>query len=285
MILSGAAKLAGVVGWPVKHSLSPSLHGFWLREYGIDGVYVPLPIAPRDLVQGLRMLPRLGFVGVNITVPHKEAALEALDAVEERARRIGAVNTIVFEEGGRLKGDNTDAFGFLENLREQAPWWDAGQGPAVVLGGGGGGRAVCAALIELGAAEIRLVNRTTARAQTLAAQIGDAIVVRPWAERHAVLGEVTLLVNTTSLGMVGCPPLELDLATLPRAAVVCDIVYTPLRTALIEEAAGRGNTVVDGLGMLLHQARPGFAAWFGVEPQVTSALRAFVSERLEGSSG
>ncbi|MFQ5984979.1 MAG: shikimate dehydrogenase [Alphaproteobacteria bacterium] len=284
-MLSGAAKLAGVVGWPVKHSLSPSLHGFWLTEHGIDGAYLPLAVTPEDLVRGLRTLPRLGFVGVNVTVPHKEAAIETLDVVEKRARRIGAVNTLVFEEGGRLRGDNTDAFGFLENLREQAPGWEAGQGPAVVLGAGGAARAVCAALVELGSPEIRLLNRNLARAETVATQIGGPIVVRPWSARHAALAEAALVVNATSLGMVGCPLLELNLAALPRAAVVYDIVYTPMTTTLLEQAAARGHTIVDGLGMLLHQARPGFAAWFGIEPRVTPALRAFVAQRLTGSSG
>ncbi len=281
MILSGAAKLAGVLGWPVEHSASPRLHGFWLEHHGVDGAYVPLAVAPRDLVGCLRALPKLGFAGVNLTVPHKEAALAAIDSLSASARRIGAVNTVVVGRDGGLHGDNTDAFGFTENLRALAPRWKGADGPAVVIGAGGAARAVCVALTDLGVREICVVNRTTARAEALAGGVGGPVIVRPWRERSVALAGARLVVNATSLGMTGQPGLDLDLAALPDGAVVSDVVYTPLETPLLAAAARRGHRVVDGLGMLLHQARPGFAAWFGVEPEVTPQLREFVLRDLE----
>jgi shikimate dehydrogenase len=274
--LSGQAKLAGVLGWPVSHSRSPRLHGFWLRQYRIDGAYVPLAVRPESFVEAVRALPLLGFRGANVTVPHKEAALAAMDRVEDLARRIGAVNTIVIDADGRLEGRNTDGFGFLESLRAQQPGWQAAAGPAVLLGAGGAARAVAVALIDAGAPEIRLVNRTVSRAERLARDVGGPVRVFAWDDLAAALAGAALLVNTTTLGMAGQPPLELDLDPLPPEAVVNDIVYAPLETALLARARARGNPVVDGLGMLLHQARPGFAAWYGVEPEVTPDLRAFV---------
>lgn len=274
--LSGQAKLAGVLGWPVSHSRSPRLHGFWLRRYRIDGTYVPLAVRPESFVEAVRALPLLGFRGANVTVPHKEAALAAMDRVEDSARRIGAVNTIVIDSDGRLEGRNTDGFGFLESLRAQQPGWQAAAGPAVLLGAGGAARAVAVALIDAGAPEIRLVNRTVSRAERLAREVGGPVRVFAWDDRAVALAGAALLVNTTTLGMAGQPPLELDLDPLPPEAVVNDIVYAPLETALLAAARARGNPVVDGLGMLLHQARPGFAAWYGVEPEVTPDLRAFV---------
>lgn len=274
--LSGQAKLAGVLGWPVSHSRSPRLHGFWLRQYRIDGAYVPLAVRPESFVEAVRALPLLGFRGANVTVPHKEAALAAMDRVEDLARRIGAVNTIVIDADGRLEGRNTDGFGFLESLRAQQPCWQAAAGPAVLLGAGGAARAVAVALIDAGAPEIRLVNRTVSRAERLARDVGGPVRVFAWDDLAAALAGAALLVNTTTLGMAGQPPLELDLDPLPPEAVVNDIVYAPLETALLARARARGNPVVDGLGMLLHQARPGFAAWYGVEPEVTPDLRAFV---------
>lgn len=282
MIPSGKAKLAGVMGWPVGHSSSPRLHGYWLEHYGIDGAYVPLGVEPANFERVLRLLPLLGFVGVNVTVPHKEAALAAVDVAEPLAQRIGAVNTVIVRRDGGLEGRNSDAYGFLENIKTAVPGWDAASGPAVVLGAGGAARAVCAALVDGGAPEVRVVNRTAARAEALAAAIGGPCRVLPWSERCGVLDGAVLLVNATTLGMTGQPPLDLDLDRLPRAAVVNDVVYAPLETALLKMAARRGNRTVDGLGMLLHQARPGFKAWFGVEPEVTSALRAFLSQDLAG---
>ncbi len=276
MILSGNARLAGVVGWPVGHSKSPRLHGFWLEHHHIDGAYAPLPVRPADLAQVLPALPRMGFAGVNLTVPHKEAALALVDELEPLARRIGAVNTLVFDEGGAIIGRNTDAFGFLENLRQGAPTWKPSTGPAVVLGAGGAARAACIALLDAGVPEIRLANRSPDRAEALAAALGARVEVVPWAERSESLAGAALVVNTTTLGMVGQPPLEIPLDPLPRTAVVTDAVYAPLETPLLAAARQRGNAVVDGLGMLLHQARPGFAAWFGVTPEVTPELRQFV---------
>lgn len=274
--LSGKAKLAGVMGWPIGHSLSPRLYGYWLRQYAVDGAYVPLAVRREDFAGAVRMLPRLGFAGANVTVPHKEAALAAVDEAAGEARRIGAVNTIVVRADGSLMGWNSDGFGFMESLKAGAAEWNPGLGPAVVLGAGGAARAVCAALVDGGVPELRLVNRTASRAEALAADIGGPIEVVSWAEREAALDGAWLLTNTTTLGMAGNPPLDLVLERLPPEAVVTDIVYAPLRTPLLVAAAARGNPTVDGLGMLLHQARPGFAAWFGVEPEVTDEMRAFV---------
>jgi shikimate dehydrogenase len=275
MILSGKAKLAGVLGWPVGHSRSPRLHGYWLDRHGIDGAYLPLPVRPEAFGSVLAALVELGFRGVNVTVPHKQAALAACDEIDPNAERIGAVNTIVIESG-RTRGSNSDGFGFMENLRQGAPGWQAANGPAVVLGAGGAARAVVAALLDAGAPEVRLVNRTRTRAEVLAKNLEGSITVAEWSERQACLQDATLLVNTTTLGMAGGQALDLDLDRLPGAALVNDIVYTPLETPLLAAARARGNPVVDGLGMLLHQARPGFAAWFGIEPEVTEELRRFV---------
>ena len=273
MTISGKARLAGVIGWPVAHSRSPQLHGYWLRHHGINGAYVPLPVRPGELTDALRALPKLGFVGANLTVPHKQAALPVLDIVDELARRIGAVNTIVVDADRGLIGTNTDAFGFIENLRDGAPRWRAQDGPALVIGAGGAARAVCVALLDAGVGDVRIVNRTQARAQAVAETLGGTIRAPPWRERQEAADGAALLVNATTLGMDGQPPLEFDLASLPAAAVVSDIVYTPLETPLLAAAQARGHVVVDGLGMLLHQARPGFEAWFGIAPTVTAELR------------
>ncbi len=278
MSLSGKARLAGVMGWPVEHSLSPRLHGYWLEQYGIDGAYVPLAVQPDDLPTAVAALPALGFRGVNLTLPHKERALRLCHETDDLTQRIGAVNTIVVRDG-RLVGSNSDAFGFLENLKEGAPDWRATAAPAVVLGAGGASRAVVAALVDAGVPELRLVNRTRERAEALAVSLGGPTTVHGWDRREAALAEAGLLVNTTTLGMAGQPSLDLDLGALPAGAVVTDIVYTPLMTPLLRAARARGNPVVDGLGMLLHQARPGFEAWYGVRPEVTPALRDFVLSR------
>jgi len=276
MTVTGHTTRAGVMGWPVAHSRSPRLHGYWLALHGIDGAYLPLAVAPDDLADALGALPERGFAGVNLTVPHKEAALASLDTLSETARRIGAVNTVTVGTDGTLAGDNTDAFGFIENIRAGAPTWSAAAGPAVMIGAGGAARAVAVALIDAGVPELRVVNRTRARAETLVAELGGPLAAVDWADRHGALDGATLLVNTTTLGMTGAPPLELDLGALGPGAVVNDIVYAPLETPLLAAARRAGHVTVDGLGMLLHQARPGFAAWFGVEPEVTAELRAFV---------
>jgi shikimate dehydrogenase len=273
MSITGAAKVAGVMGWPVAHSRSPALHGFWLAQYGIDGAYVPLPVRPEDFSRALKALPALGFAGCNITIPHKETALDTVDDLDASARRAGAVNTVVVDAHGRLTGSNTDAFGFRESLRAAVPDWSAAAGPAVVLGAGGGARAVVAALIEAGAGEIRLVNRTPQRAAALAKELGGPVRGVAWDDRDKALAGAALLVNATSLGMEGQPTLDLSLDALPREAIVNDIVYVPLETPLLKAARARRQRVVDGLDMLMHQGRAGFAAWFGTLPEVTPALR------------
>jgi shikimate dehydrogenase len=277
MPITGTARLAGIMGWPVAHSRSPALHGFWLAEHGIDGAYVPLAVEPGRLEQALRALPALGFRGCNLTIPHKQAALAVMDRVDPFARRIGAMNTVLVAADGSLEGSNTDVFGFRENLSEQAPGWDAEAGPAVVLGAGGSARSVVAALIAAGVPEIRLVNRTPAHAEALARDLArpeTRIAIHPWEARAAALRDAGILINTTSLGMDKEPRLDIDLAALPASAVVVDIVYVPLETGLLAAARRRGHRVVDGLGMLLHQGRPGFEAWFGTAVGVTPALRA-----------
>jgi shikimate dehydrogenase len=275
--------MAGIMGWPVTHSRSPALHNFWIDEHGIDGAYVPLPVAPEHLAQALRALSALGFRGCNLTLPHKQAALAIVDRVDPLARRIGAMNTVIVAADGSLEGSNTDVFGFRENLRERAPDWSASAGPAVVLGAGGAARAIVAALIEARVDEIRLVNRTLARAERLARDLAapaTRITIHPWSEQDMAQRDAGLLVNTTSLGMTGEPELDIDLTPLPLPAVVVDIVYVPLETTLLAVARKRGHPAVDGLGMLLHQGRPGFEAWFGRPVQVTRELRAAVLTTL-----
>ena len=280
MTISGNARIAGVMGWPVAHSRSPRLHNFWLDQYGIDGAYVPFPVEPSGLEAALRALPKLGIGGVNVTVPHKEQAYRIVDETDDTAARIGAVNTITVTDDGNLTATNTDAFGFTEALRARAPDWSPASGAAVILGAGGASRAILVALQNLGVSEIRVVNRTLERAQALADELGAPLVAIPWADRETALGDAGLLINSTTLGMQGQPSLDLRLDDLPRTAVVNDIVYAPLFTKLLEAAEARGNAIVDGLEMLLHQARPGFHAWYGREPEVTDALRGFVGEDL-----
>jgi shikimate dehydrogenase len=273
---------AGVMGWPISHSLSPRLHGFWLNQYGIDGTYEPIAVEPKNFEQKLDALIGEGFAGVNVTVPHKEAALRAVDKVDDRAARIGAVNTIVFDETGQKLGTNTDGFGFIENLKAGEPDWQVQNGPAVVLGAGGASRAIVAALVDARVPEIRLVNRTESRALEVARDIGGNVSTILWDQREAALEDASLLINTTVLGMVGKPSLDLSLENLPATTLVTDIVYAPMETVLLKEAKDRGNPIVDGLGMLLHQARPGFEAWFGYKPEVTANLRAHVLAGMTG---
>jgi len=269
-------RLAGVIGWPVAHSRSPLLHGHWLREHGIDGAYVKLAVAPGRLEAALRGLPALGFAGCNVTLPHKREAACLVDRIDPAAARLGAVNLVTVAADGTLLGRNTDGAGFLAALADADPAWSAAAGPAVVLGAGGAARAIVAGLLDAGAPAVRLLNRTRVRAEDLAGALGGAIEVRDWERRAAALDGAALLVNTTTQGMAGQPTLDLDLAALSRAALVSDIVYTPLETPLLEAARARGNRVAPGLGMLLHQARPAFAAWFGVLPAITPELRAIV---------
>lgn len=279
MSFTGAAIVAGVCGWPIKHSRSPRIHNYWLKQYGIDGVYVPLAIPADRAKDAIRMLPAMGIRGLNVTVPNKEEAYKAMDEVDRWAQRMKAVNTIVVRDG-ILYGANTDAFGFLESLREALPDWRADAGPVVILGAGGAARAIVAGLQDAGAPEIRIANRTPERSAALRDEFGKPVRPVLWDRRSDVIEDAALVVNTTSLGMEGQPPLDLDLEKLPADAVVYDIVYVPLETPLLAAARARGNPAVDGLGMLLHQARPGFREWFGTDPVVDQALRDHVLAAL-----
>ena len=266
--------LAGVIGSPIAHSKSPQIHGHWLKTLGIEGQYIPMDVAPEDLEQVLRMMPKMGFVGANITIPHKEAVMEIADIVTDRAALIGAVNTLIFRKDGKIQADNTDGYGFFENLKANAPGWDPKSGPAAVLGAGGAARAVIASLLEAGAPEILLSNRTRPRADKLKSVFGSRITVYDWVQAGNMFDHASLVVNTTSLGMIGKPELRVPLDGLRRGAVVTDLVYAPLKTKLLQTAEEMGCITVDGLGMLLHQAVPGFERWFGTRPEVDRATRA-----------
>lgn len=265
--------LAGVIGSPIAHSRSPRLHGHWLKSYELAGHYIPMDVPAAKLEETLRLLPEIGFVGVNITIPHKERVMEIADMVSDRATLIGAANTLTFREGGKIYADNTDGYGFLENLKQGAPDWRATAGPGVVLGAGGASRAVITALLEAGVPEIYLSNRTRLRAEKLREDFGQRIHVIDWVHAGNVLEEANTVVNTSSLGMVGKPELRVPLDGLRPGTLVTDIVYTPLETRLLRIGRELGCTCVDGLGMLLHQAVPGFERWFGTRPAVDQATR------------
>jgi shikimate dehydrogenase len=271
---------ACVIGWPVEHSRSPAIHRYWLKRYGIDGAYDKEAVRPDDLAEFLGSLGARGYAGANVTLPHKEAALELASVADEAARAIGAANTLWLDREGRLCASNTDAYGFMTNLEAEAPGWNRGKRPVMVLGAGGAARAILFGLLGAGAKRILVANRTRGRAETLAQAFGDAVEVVDWRDRHAALAPCGLLVNATSLGMTGKERLDADLAALPEEAVVADIVYSPLETHLLAAARARGNRVVDGLGMLLYQAVPGFERWFGIRPEVTPELRAQVAASL-----
>ncbi|MDO9426940.1 MAG: shikimate dehydrogenase [Methylobacterium sp.] len=266
---------AFVVGYPIAHSRSPLIHGHWLAEHGIAGTYERIDVAPERFPEFLRTLREKGFAGGNVTIPHKEAAFRLVDALTPRAEKIGAVNTVFFDADGRLWGDNTDAPGFIAHLDQSlgADWPERTGGTALVLGAGGAARAIVVGLLDRGLARIRVANRTHARAEALVALDPRRVAALDWADLPAALSGTGLLVNTTSLGMTGHGALDLDLTPLPATASVADIVYVPLETPLLAAARARGLAAVDGLGMLLHQAVPGFSKWFGVEPRVTPALR------------
>jgi shikimate dehydrogenase len=276
-MITGRARLAGVVGWPVRHSRSPLLHNFWLARHGIDGAYVPLAVRPDAFAGVVAALRAAGFAGVNVTIPHKAAAFAACDTVDSAAERVGAVNTLVFGED-RIHGSNTDGAGFIANLAEHGV---AKNEPALLLGAGGAARAIAAALLAAGA-RVCVSNRTRGHAEALAAALPGLHII-DWASRNAALAGVALLVNTTSLGMAGQPALEIDLTRAAAGMAVADIVYVPLETALLAQARARGLPVVPGLGMLLHQAVPGFAAWFGVTPVVDKACFDLVAADLAAS--
>ena len=264
---------AGVIGNPISHSLSPRLHGHWLQRYGIPGSYEPLQVTEDALQTTLRSLPNQGFVGVNVTLPHKVAVMQIADQLTDRATLIGAANTLTFKQDGRIFADNTDGYGFLENLRQGAPAWDAKTGPAVVFGAGGAARAIIVSLIEAGAPEIILSNRTRPKAEALRADFGARIRIVDWVQAGTVLADAATVVNTTSLGMKGGQEFRVPLDGLRSSTVVTDIVYNPLRTKFLDAAAEKGCVTVDGLGMLLHQGVPGFERWFGRRPEVDEDLR------------
>lgn len=266
---------ACVLGWPVRHSRSPMIHGFWLKTHGIDGTYEHAEVAPEDFDAFVRGFEREGFVGGNVTIPHKEAAFALVDGADAEAAALGAVNTL-WRDGGKLFGANTDGIGFLANLDEGAPGWDKTRGVAVVLGAGGASRAVVRALAARGFDKVVVANRTAARAEAVARLAGRAGEPAGFEDLWRWLSSADLVVNATSLGMTGKDPLEVHLGELPDHAVVNDLVYAPLETRLLADARGNGNRAVDGLGMLLHQAVPGFERWFGVRPKVTPELRALV---------
>lgn len=268
--------IAGVLGWPIAHSRSPALHGHWLARYGIAGHYVPVPVAPEHLAEVLRVMPRMGFVGANVTIPHKEAVLALADVVTDRAALIGAANTLIFRPDGKIHADNTDGYGFIANIRQNAPGWIPDLGPAAVIGAGGAARAVVASLLESGVPELRITNRTRIRAEQIRSEFGAKVVVYDWAEAGNMLEGAITVVNATSMGMVGKPPLRVPLDALAPGTLVTDLVYTPLITPFLAEAQARGCEIVDGLGMLLHQGAPGFERWFGRRPEVDEALRAAV---------
>ncbi len=268
--------LAGVIGHPIAHSKSPRLHAHWLRRYNAPGHYIPMDVAPDHLAEVIRTLPKAGFVGVNVTIPHKEKILEIADLITDRATLIGAANTLIFRKDGKIHADNTDGYGFVENIRQKAPDWTPKAGPAAVFGAGGAARAVVAALLDVGVPEIMISNRTRIRAEQLQRDFGKRITVVDWVQAGNMLDEARTVVNTSSLGMVGQPELRVPLDGLRQDALVTDLVYTPLQTRLLRTATEMGCTTVDGLGMLLHQAVPGFERWFGTRPEVDDDLRAAV---------
>jgi shikimate dehydrogenase len=266
--------LAGVIGSPIAHSKSPQLHQHWLKTYGIKGFYIPMDVASTDLERVIRTLPKMGFVGVNVTIPHKEAILSIADLITDRAILIGAANTLIFREDGKIHADNTDGYGFIENLKNGAQHWSAKSGPAAVLGAGGAARAVITSLLDAGVPEILLSNRTRVRAEKLRSDFGNRVQIFDWVRAGNMLENASLVVNTTSLGMLGKPELRVPLDGLRADSVVTDLVYAPLKTQLLETAEQIGCVTVDGLGMLLHQAVPAFERWFGTRPEVDRATRA-----------
>ena len=268
--------LAGVIGSPIAHSRSPRLHTHWLKRYGIAGHYIPMDVSQNNLREVLSALPKAGFVGVNVTIPHKETVLAMADVVTDRAALIGAANTLIFRKDGRIHADNTDGYGFIATLRQNAPDWNPTTGPAAVIGAGGAARAVIASLIEVGTPEIRIANRTRARAEALRQEFGAKVIVHDWVQAGNMMESAITVVNASSLGMEGKAEFRIPLDALSKNAVVNDLVYTPLRTRLLEDAAEIGCTTVDGLGMLIHQAAPAFERWFGTRPEVDQETRDIV---------
>lgn len=272
--------LAAVMGWPISQSRSPMLHNYWFEKHGLAGSYVPLAIRPEGLKDALRALPSLLYAGCNLTIPHKQEAFKIVDEADDTAKKIGAISCVIVRPDGSLAGTNNDHYGFVHNILDFVPDWRADAGPVAVMGAGGGARAVIYGLMHRGAREIRLCNRTQARAETLAREFGGPITVVPWTERHNCLDGCAMLANATSQGMIGQLPLDLELDKLPKSALVADIIYIPRETPLIVSARERGHRTVTGLGMLLHQGIPAWKAWFGIEPKVTAELRAKIEATL-----
>jgi shikimate dehydrogenase len=283
MSTSPTFKLAGIMGWPVGHSRSPSIHNHWIKKHELNGAYVYLPVNPanpEDLKAALKGLSVMGFAGCNLTLPHKVMALPMVDRLDATAKRMGAINTIVVEADGTLSGYNNDGYGYIQSLLVAKPDWQADAGPALIMGAGGAARAVLVSLAEKGVKDIRICNRTESHAHDLVAafkddfaqNLGTKLTAVPWAQRHQALADVALLVNTTSQGMGRNPPLDINLEQLPKTALVSDVVYIPMETPLLKAAKARGNPTAGGLNMLLHQARPAFHKWFGVLPEVTPEL-------------
>ena len=272
--------MTGVMGWPVMHSRSPMLHNYLFNQYGLAGTYLPLAIRPEGLEAALRALHPLGFSGCNLTIPHKQQAMTIVDEVDAVAKSIGAISCVVVKPDGSLAGSNNDCYGFIQNLKQAIPGWRADAGPITVIGAGGGSRAVCYGLAQEGAREIRLVNRTFARAQGIATEFGGPIKAYPWEQRHDLLEGAAMAVNATSQGMVGNAALDIRLDKLACSALVADIIYIPLETPFLAAARQRGNRTVNGLGMLMHQVRPAWKAWFGIDPEMKAELRALVEKTI-----
>lgn len=274
-------KKSAVIGYPIKHSLSPILHGYWLEKYSINGSYEKISVSEEDLPDFLSSLAKNGFLGCNITVPHKEIAINFVDDLTPVAKKIEAINTVVVQKDGSLLGDNTDAYGFIENLRSNLSGFDFNNKKVMIIGAGGATKAVIFGLLEAGVGEITIVNRTKEKAEKLSNQFGNKVFVGEWSYKEKYLSDIDLLINTTTLGMLGSHELEIDLSSLPKSSVVTDIVYNPLMTNLLVQAKKQGNIVVDGIGMLLYQAVPGFDYWFGVRPDVTKELKSEILKALK----
>lgn len=270
--------LAAVLGSPIAHSRSPRLHQHWLRRHGLPGYYIPIDVSQANLKDVIAALPKMGFVGANVTIPHKVTVLDSADLVTDRAALIGAANTLIFRADGKVHADNTDGYGFIENIRSGVPNWMPQDGPAAVIGAGGAARAVIAALLDAGVSEIRLTNRTRTRAEVLRSEFGTKLTVFDWVQAGNALDGAATVVNTTSLGMEGKPEFRIPLDALSSSATVSDLVYTPLETGFLKAARDKGCRTVDGLGMLIHQAIPAFERWFGIRPEIDETTRAVLLE-------
>lgn len=276
-------KKACVIGWPITHSRSPIIHGYWLKKYGIEGSYTKEAVKPEDLAAFLGSLAAKGYAGCNVTVPHKEAAYALADVKDASTVAAGAANTL-WLKGGRLRAANTDTYGFMTHLNVSAPGWFEREAPVCILGAGGAARAIVMGFLEAGCTEVRVCNRSRDRSQDLANHFGSSVRALDWEQREQASSDACVIVNTTTLGMIGQPALDLDVSKLAPDCVVADIVYVPLETPLLTAARARGLRTVDGLGMLLHQAAPGFQKWFGVKPEVTPELRALVEADIKGQA-